>query len=136
LFAFINTILSLVLLISVVVIIVRKVFIGLKGTDSGIINLILIVLGLVGIICSLSVFLGVFRISDLTTILNTEKLMSADKSASIKLGVLEAKTSNIRSLIVGYASLVFDYIVYRIIEKKSRQELLKEKNHWDLNKLK
>jgi hypothetical protein len=136
LFTFINTILSLVLLISVVVIIVRKVFIGLKGTDSGVINLILIVLGLVGIICSLSVFLGVFRINDLTTILNTEKLMSADKSASIKLGVLEAKTSNIRSLIVGYASLVFDYIVYRIIEKKSRQELLKEKNHWDLNKLK
>jgi hypothetical protein len=135
LFTFINTILSLVLLISVVVIIVRKVFIGLKGTDSGVINLILIILGLAGIICSLSVFLGVFRISDLTTILNTEKFISADKSASIKQEITELKTSNSISLIVGYASLILDFIVYKTIEKKKKQERIKEKNHWDLNKL-
>jgi hypothetical protein len=69
LFTFINVILSLVLLLSVVVIIVRKVFIGLKGTDNGVINLVFIVPGLVGIICSLSVFLGIFRISELTTVM-------------------------------------------------------------------
>jgi hypothetical protein len=135
LFTFINVILGLVLLISIVVIIVSKVFIGLKGTDSGVINLVLIFLELVGIICSLSVFLGIFKISDLTTILNTEKFISADKSVTIKQLISETKTSNIVSLIVGYASLVFDYIVYRIIEKKRKKEQLKEKNHWNWNKL-
>ena len=134
-FTVINSLLALILLISVAIIIVRKVFIGIKGTDSGVINLALIVLGLVGLISVLSVFLGVFKISDLTAILNTEKSISADKSASIKQVISETKTSNCISLIVGYVSLVIDFIVYKIIEKKKKREQIKQKNHWDLNKL-
>jgi hypothetical protein len=135
LFTVINFILGLVLLISVTVIIVRKVLIGLKGTDSGTINLILIILGLVGLISAFSVFLGVFKISDLTAILNTEKSISADKSASIKQVISETKTSNSISLIVGYVSLALDFIAYKIIEKKKKREQIKQKNHWNWNKL-
>ncbi len=134
-FSVINAILGMVLLISVAFIILRKVFIGIKGSDSGIINLALIILGLVGLICTLSVFLGVFKINDLNEILNTEKVMPAEKSALIKQEISEIKASNIISLIVGYISLVFDYIVYRIIDKKNKQEQLKEKKHWNWNKL-
>jgi hypothetical protein len=61
--------------------------------------------------------------------------MSADKSASIKQEITELNTSNSISLIVGYISLILDFIVYKIIEKKKKQERIKEKNHWDLNKL-
>jgi membrane-bound ClpP family serine protease len=114
---------------------VRKVLIGLKGTDSGTINLILIILGLVGLISAFSVFLGVFKISDLTAILNTEKSISADKSASIKQVISETKTSNSISLIVGYVSLALDFIAYKIIEKKKKREQIKQKNHWNWNKL-
>jgi hypothetical protein len=135
LFTVINSLLALILLVSLATIIVRKVLIGIKGTDSGVINLVLIVLGLIGLISVLSVFLGVFKISDLTAILNTEKSISVDKSASIKQVISETKSSNSISLVIGYISLVIDFIVYKIIEKKKKREQTKQKNHWNLNKL-
>jgi hypothetical protein len=134
-FILINLVLALILFISVVVVLVKKVLIGLKGTDSGVINLVLIVLGLIGIGCTLAIGLGISRIDGITTVLNTEKNISAKDIALLKKEMSETKNSNIISLFIGYSSLVIDYIVYKFIDKKNKQELLKEKNHWNLNKL-
>lgn len=134
-FYFINITLGLILLIAMVVIVVKKVFIGLKSTDSGIINILLIIICLIGLFCSFSAFLGVFRIHGSTIVLNTEKNISSEQIASIKSVISETKTSNISSLVVGYISLVLDYIAYKVIEKKKKQELERDKKHWNLNKL-
>lgn len=131
-FAPINIALALILLISVIVILVRKVLIGLKGTDSGIINLVLIVLGLIGLGCTLSVVLGIFKIDGLTAALNTDKNIKAEDIALLKKGISETKRSNIITLFSGYGSLIIDYIVFKFIDKKNKQEQLKEKNHWNL----
>lgn len=133
-FTITNTVLSLVLLISVGIILGGKVLIGLKGTDSGVINLFLVVLGLAGLYCSLSVFLGIFGIGNLTAAMN-EKNISVERIVLLKQEISQVKTSNVISLIVGYISLVLDFIMFKVIEKKKKNELTKEKNHWNLNKL-
>jgi hypothetical protein len=134
-FILINLVLALILFISVVVVLVKKVLIGLKGTDSGVINLVLIVLGLIGIGCTLAIALGIFKIDGITAALNTEKNISTKDIALLKKEMSETRNCNIISLFIGYGSLIIDYIVYKFIDKKNKQELLKEKNHWNLNKL-
>lgn len=134
-FILINLVLALILFISVVVVLVKKVLIGLKGTDSGVINLVLIVLGLIGIGCTLAIGLGIFKIDGITAALNTEKNISTKDLALLRKEMSETKNSNIISLFIGYGSLIIDYIVYKFIDKKNKQELLKEKKHWNLNKL-
>jgi uncharacterized membrane protein YuzA (DUF378 family) len=114
---------------------VKKVFIGLKGTDSGIINLVLIFLGLAGVFCTFSVLLGVFSIHQSAITLNTDKFISTERINIIKQNIAQTKTNNIITLIVGYISLIFDYIIYKIIQKKNKQEHERTKNHWDINKL-
>ena len=134
-YAIINLLLGLVLLVSVVVIIIRKVFLGINGTDSLALNLTLIVFSLIGLICTLYLIFGVFEIQSLTAFINSEKSLSPKEMAMAKQRMLESKTRNNISILIGFASLVFDFIVFSFIDKKNKQEQLKEINHWDWNKL-
>jgi len=136
LFSFVNFFLGLGLLIIVVVILVRNILIGIKGTDNGVVNLVLAALVLVGIFCSFAILLRLVNINSLEVRLNSEKALSMEQIALIKNDIAQAKTNNIICILVGYCSLIFDFIIFKIIEKKKTEDLGKGKKRWDWNKVK
>ncbi|MCM1989522.1 hypothetical protein [Oceanirhabdus seepicola] len=135
-FSFVNFFLGLGLLIIVVVILVRNILIGIKGTDNGVVNLVLAALVLVGIFCSFAILLRLVNINSLEVRLNSEKALSMEQIALIKNDIAQAKTNNIICILVGYCSLIFDFIIFKIIEKKKTVALAKGKKRWDWNKVK
>lgn len=135
-FSFVNFFLGLGLLIIVVVILVRNILIGIKGTDNGVVNLVLAALVLVGIFCSFAILLRLVNINSLEVRLNSEKALSMEQIALIKNDIAQAKTNNIICILVGYCSLILDFIIFKIIEKKKTEDLAKGKKRWDWNKVK
>jgi hypothetical protein len=132
----VSVILALILFALVAAIIVKKVLIGIGGTDSGVITLILIALCLAGMWCSAVVLLGVARIDQLMLELNSGEFIPAKDIELMKQEIVTTRPYIITYLIAGYISLVFDYAVCKFIEKRKRAELAKPKNHWDLSKIK
>ncbi|MBZ9635029.1 hypothetical protein [Clostridium sp. FP1] len=134
-FIFINIILGVILSVFTIIFIVKKIIVGIVITDSGLIISVLILLGVVGLFCSLSALLGAHSIDGLAIRLNTDKVISAEEITMIKQNISKSKTTNIISLIVGYVALIFNQIIYTIMAKKHKQAQAKVKNRWDWSKL-
>lgn len=135
-FSLINFVLGLALLVLVVIILVRNILIGIKGTDNGVINLVLVALILVGIFCAFSVLMRLIRIDSLGATLTSKEILSMERIELIKKEIAQLKNNNIISLIVGYCTLVFDFIIFKNIEKKKKLDLAKGKKRWNWNKIK
>lgn len=126
-------ILSVIMLVSIFFII-KKMFIGVHGSDNSVISIVIIFLCIAGLICSLTVIIGTYNIDGLKATLDTTKSMPTADINMIKERILKIKTDNIIALIVGYSTFIFDYFLYKKIKKIKKQEQSKVKNHWNWNK--
>jgi len=133
-FTFINSLLGIILFVLTSVIIVKKILIGSKCIDSGWIFLVIMALGLVGLLCAISVLLGASSINEQLSQSSIDKAMLIE-TIGIDEFIARQKTINIIYLIIGYATLISEYVIYKILKRKYKQEQSKIKNHWDLNKL-
>ena len=74
-FTFINSLLGIILFVLTSVIIVKKILIGSKCIDSGWIFLVIMALGLVGLLCAISVLLGASSINEQLSQSSIDKAM-------------------------------------------------------------
>lgn len=133
-FTLINTMLGIILFVLLFIIIGIKIIRGINGINSGAIFIVIIVLGLVGMMCALFSILGASKIqAELTEIiLEKSKLV---ETIGRPQNIEKEKTVNIIFLMVGYTTLIFECIVYKIMKRKYKKEQADAKNRWDWNKL-
>ena len=131
------TILDIILLILLFVIIEMKIIKGVRGIDRGGMVLV-VILGVIGLLCSILGLLGASNINQLITQIPIDK---ANNIVIIGIEKFIAKQEfiNIIYLVIGYITLIFEYIIYKIMYKKYKQEQeqvqARAKFRWDLNKL-
>ncbi|MFL0247105.1 hypothetical protein [Candidatus Clostridium stratigraminis] len=120
-FTTISYVLSIFLTTAAMVLLVKKFIIGFNDRYTGAIILLVITLAVISIFCSAIGGFGAIKL-DLM-------FLSSNEIALIK-------NQNIIAFVIGYAVLSFNYIILKIIERKSKKEKPKEEKHWDLEKLK
>ena len=137
-FAFGNAILGIILLVSLFVIVVKKIIKGVRGINSGGIIILVIVLGVIGMICAIITLLGASNINELITQIPINKAKNI-YIVGIEKYIERQKNINLMFIVIGYTTLISEYIIYKIIYKKYKQEQKQEQarnmNPWNLNKL-
>lgn len=121
LFTTICVALGVFLTIAVITLLVRKLLMKTDVNYNGVFVLIVLILGLVSLVCSL-IACGDSIIIEIIP-------MTSDKIAKLENNITI-------SLLVGFASILFNYIILKIIEKKYKKETIKYKSRWDLDKFK
>jgi hypothetical protein len=133
LFMISNTILGIILFVLLFVIVVKKIVKGVGGIDSGGIFLVVVTLGIIGMICSILVLLETYSINELITQISINKAKNVEIAGIDKFIARQELINNI-FLIVGYTTLIFEFIIYKILKKKRKQEQAGANNHWKWNK--
>lgn len=137
-FAFGNAILGIILLVSLFVIVVKKIIKGVRGINSGGIIILVIVLGVIGMISAIITLLGASNINELITQIPINKAKNI-YIVGIEKYIERQKNINLMFIVIGYTTLISEYIIYKIIYKKYKQEQKQEQarnmNPWNLNKL-
>lgn len=138
LFALSNSILCIILMVLLYVIVVKRIVKEVGGINSGGIILVVIGLGVIGMICSIIGLLGASSINQLITQIPIDKAKNV-YIIGIEKYIARQESINIIFIVIGYTTLILEYIIYKILYKKYRQEQEQEQsrtnNHWKLNKL-
>lgn len=116
-FTTISYVLSILLIITVMVLLVKKLIIRFDDSYTGIIILLVLALGLISIFCSAIGGFGAIKLD----------LMPLTSNETVKI-----KNHNIIAFVIGYAFLSFNYIILKIIERKNKKKKPKQEKHWDL----
>lgn len=111
--------LGVVLTIAVITLLVTKLLMKTDVDYNGVIVLIVLILGLVSLVCSL-IACGDSIIIEIIA-------MTSDKIAKLENNITI-------SLLVGFASILFNYIILNIMGKKYKKETIKYKSRWNLDK--